>query len=127
MGEPRCSVGGWRSGNRNQRLTVCLVILLAPFSDPIVSAASATAPTWARAAVTLEPRCNQGGSSPAQQIPSPDEAVMIEVDCRRSTAADEGIVVRVTYPGGQSHTVSLEKSGYELWRPQELLWSPDSK
>src|SRR5258708_25621950 len=87
---------------------------------------NAAAPTWARAAVALKAACDDASPPSIQRIPSPDKTATVEIDCRRSAGGYEPIV-RVIFSAGPTQTLALTNPSIDYWRPQELLWSPDSK
>ena len=85
------------------------------------------APIWAKRAVALEPRCDLPPQVISQRILSPDGTVTIAPRCRRSTDVDEVMMLRITSGTSRMQEVDLENTRDSMWRPQELLWSPDSK
>ena len=108
---------------RGPRRTAAWALVLANLF--IAARINAAEPTWAKAAVALEPPCDHGPSAPLQRISSPDRTAIAEIDCRRSDR-DYGPIVRVI-SHGWTQTLPLVDPGNDLWRPQELLWSPDSR
>ena len=101
------------------RRSVMTIILCLVASFAGVGAAEPA--TWARGAIALE--CKAGSTSGRQRIQSPDRRIAIELTCRSSWP----VALRVIHPDGHEQALSLEKQGHDLWRPQELLWSPDSR
>ncbi len=99
--------------------------------DAYASDASASGPIWSKNAVRLHVECNLGADAPAsatrQQVPSPNRLVTAEVTCGHSEADDGVLVVRVISPDQPERQTVLRHPANESWRPQELLWSPDSK
>jgi hypothetical protein len=93
--------------------------------------ASALDPIWSKNAVRLHVECDLGAKPPAsasrQQIPSPNRLVTAVVTCGHSEADDGVQVVRVISPDQPERQTVLRHPANESWRPQELLWSPDSK
>ena len=94
----------------------------------LLATAAMAAPIWAKRAVALEPRCDGSPRVKARRIVSPDGTVTIEPRCRWSAALDdEFMVLRVTSRTGRVQEVEVKHKKDDMWRPQELLWSPDSK
>ena len=103
---------------------VCVLVLV---NVSVVASVDAAKPIWAKGAVRVEPGCVDEGRVPTQRIPAPDRNVRVEIECRGSTPDDTAVILRVVFADERSRTLLLEKPGYDLWRPEELLWSSDSR
>lgn len=81
--------------------------------------------TWAKKAVSLEVQCDS--ASPAtQRITAPDRTTAAHIRCRKLTRDDEALVLQVTQGDRRMREIVIQTAD-ELWRPQELLWAPDSR
>ena len=107
---------------------VAKVVLISLISvcGSLAYSAPATAQTWATGAVPLID-CSAATPIRQQTIASPDGSRSAEVSCLASNPDDQALVIRLLYRGGESEALRLEKKSLNLWRPQELLWAPDSK
>ena len=88
---------------------------------------AAPAATWAKDAVSLDVPCPEHLLDPAPRSRSPDGSVAIVELCRNLTPDGvETTVLRVTLGDGTVQDIVPEIPG-TIWRPEEILWSPDSK
>jgi len=79
---------------------------------------------WAKAATPF------GACGKAQLFKSPDRTVTAELRCHAATKdSDPRAYLHVTLSDGHAQDVELQSAAAsdEFRRPQELLWSPDSK
>ena len=88
---------------------------------------AAYAAIWAKGATSLDFLCH-GSLDERRRITSPDGSIVIEQRCRKRTTLEdvERLVLQITYDDGRIQDVVPEIPG-TIWRPQELLWSPDSR
>jgi hypothetical protein len=115
----RCDVHcAWTKHLRVCCVAVCVVLLLGKIH-------AAQEPIWARAAVPLA-ECSDQATAAPQRISSPDGKTTVDVDCRDSAAGDRW-TLRAIRSGQKPEAISLAIPRFDLWRPQEVLWSPDSR
>jgi len=97
--------------------------LLAMVCPPAL--ASAPGPIWAREAVAITVKCGGGQTQARQRVASPDGSTTLELLCRNSTRDDEGLLLRAVR-GDRTIVLVPVVTSDDSWRPQELLWAPDS-
>ena len=85
--------------------------------------AAGAGPIWAKAASPLPTGC--GDSQDVQTLRSPDKATSLEVRCAGSNPAGTGVTLRVA-SRGRWLDVAIRLDEGSSWRPQEVLWAPDS-
>ena len=87
---------------------------------------AATAAIWAKDAVALDVPCPDRLAKWVPRSASPDGSVAIEEFCEPSPEDVDVTRLRVIFADGVTLEVIPEIPG-TIWRPEELLWSPDSK
>jgi hypothetical protein len=80
--------------------------------------------TWAKAGVSLPVGCEE--SSDVQRVLSPDGTASVEVRCAGLNRDGDGVVLRIRRRNRSSADLKLEIEPGSYWRPQELVWAPDS-
>ena len=79
---------------------------------------------WVKAGVSLPVGCEV--SSDVQVVPSPDKSASVEVRCAGLNQTGEGVVFRITRRNRPPTALKLEIEPGSSWRPQEIVWAPDS-
>ena len=79
-------------------------------------------PIWAANGLPLNVECDDAGGR-GQGISSPDRRITLQFRCHER----QRISVRVTRASGGIDDSPVAVEGDVLWRPQEVLWSPDSQ
>jgi hypothetical protein len=100
---------------------VGLLLSLYTVGAPAVFAADSI---WAKAGVLLPVGCEV--SSDVQTVPSPDKSASVEVRCAGRNRKGEGVVARITRRNRPPTELKLEIEPGSSWRPQEIVWAPDS-
>jgi hypothetical protein len=103
-----------------------IICAWAPFAVGLIGAplVHAAAPIWAKGAVTLSVGCED--SKDVETLRSPDKTTTVDVQCAGSHPARTGVMLRVSTRGRLPLDVAIALDSGSVWRPQEVLWAPDS-
>ncbi len=108
-----------------RQLVLVAVFVAVAFSGPRVLAA-ATGPIWAKAAVRITVECETGVAHPVQRILAPGGALALEFSCRQVSGDVQTLHAQLVRGDGTTTPIELAV-GNAFWRPEEVLWAPDSR
>ena len=79
---------------------------------------------WAKGGVSLPVGCEE--STNVQDVPSPDGTASVEVRCAGLSPNRDGVLLHIRRRNRPPVDVPIERPPGSYWRPQEILWAPDS-